>query len=148
MNRKVLFILKLLVGVYLIFVGVTLLRTILEMRPGNQEIMSGVAAMYILVGAGYLIGLLVSGIKSSIKVQNISYPDEIDQSFAVRPARDQSLFRTAPMHMLKEEHDGFRPGEEEHRERKQEGQTSRISSSTVTLQKVGPDTMVWENKEK
>lgn len=146
MNRKVLFVLKLLVGAYLIFVGVTLLRTILDVRPGNQEIMSGIAAVFILVGAGYLIGMLVSAIKSSIKVRDTRHPEEMNQASGVKPARDHSLFRTAPMSILEEEKEGIRPGEGHFHERKQGSQTSRAGSATVTLQKVGPDTMVWENK--
>lgn len=146
MNRKVLFILKLLVGAYLIFVGVTLLRTILDVRPGNQEIMSGIAVIFILVGSGYLIGMLVSAIKNSIKVRDARHPEEMNPASGMRPTHDRSLFRTAPMPKLEEEKERIRPGEEHFRERKQGAQTSGVSSATVTLQKVGPDTMVWDNK--
>ena len=38
LGRRIGFVLKLLAGAYLIFVGVTLLNTILEIRPGNQEV--------------------------------------------------------------------------------------------------------------
>lgn len=61
MGRRIGFVLKLLAGAYLIFVGVTLLNTILEIRPGNQEVMCGIAAVFILVGAVYLI-ILVGGV--------------------------------------------------------------------------------------
>lgn len=146
MNRKVLFILKLLVGAYLIFVGVTLLRTVLDVRPGNQEIMSGIAVIFILVGFGYLIGMLASAIKSSIGVRDARHPEEMNQASGVRPTHDRSLFRTAPMPILEEGKERIRPGEEHFRERKQGAQTSGVGSATVTLQKVGPDTMVWDNK--
>ncbi len=145
MNRKVLFVLKLLVGAYLIFVGVTLLRTILDVRPGNQEIMSGIAVVFILVGGGYLIGMLVNAIKSSIGVRDVKHPEEMNQASGLRPERDRSLFRTAPMPIL-EEKEKIRPGEGHFRERMQRVQTSGAGSATVTLQKVGPDTMVWDNK--
>lgn len=147
MNRKVLLVLKILVGAYLIFVGVTLLQTFLEVQPGNQKIMSGIAVAFIMAGAGYLIGLLASAIKSSLKDRDVRYLEEVDQAAAVRPAHDRSLFRTAPMPMLREEKEVGRPGEGHSRERKQGAQTSGIGSATVTLQKVGPDTMVWD-KEK
>lgn len=148
MNRKVLFVLKLLVGAYLVFVGVTLLHTILDVRPGNQEIMCGIASVFILVGMGYMIGLLVSAIKRSIKARNVTRPEGTDPIFKARPLRDQSIFRTAAMPLLSEDKEQIPAGARPVKERKKSTPVSRISSSTVTMQKVGPDTMIGENDKK
>lgn len=148
MNRKVLFVLKLLVGAYLVFVGVTLLRTILDVRPGNQEIMCGTASVFILVGTGYMIGLLVSAIKRSMEAHNAMNTEEPDPISEAGPSRDRSMFRTAPMPVLNEDKEVNRAGSMPVQERKKNTPVSGISSSTVTLQKVGPDTMIWENDKK
>ncbi len=148
MSGRVRFVLKLLVGAYLVFVGVTLLRTILEVRPSNQEIMCGIATVFILVGAGYLIGVLGSAIKRSMEARAAEYREEPGMVSEARPARDQSLFRTAPMKVLDGDMQLLRAGEDPLLEGKQGAPASRLNASTVTLQKVGPDTMVWENKNK
>ena len=101
--RRLGFIWKLLVGAYLIFVGVTLLNTILEVRPGNQEVMCGIAAVFILVGAGYLIGLLAGVVRRTMENRERTDSLEMDPPYSAMPARDQSLFRTAPMILLDED---------------------------------------------
>ena len=104
LGRKIGFVLKLLAGGYLIFVGVTLLNTILEVRPGNQEVMCGIAAIFILVGAVYLIVLLGGVIKRVIEERAAEYPLEMDPPYSAMPIRDQSIFRTAPMVILDKEY--------------------------------------------
>ena len=96
MGRRIGFVLKLLAGAYLIFVGVTLLNTILEIRPGNQEVMCGIAAVFILVGAVYLIILVGGVIKRALEERAAEYPLEMDPPYSAMPVRDQSMFRTAP----------------------------------------------------
>lgn len=137
-------VLKLLIGAYLIFVGVTLLRTIQEVRPSNQEVMSGIASVFILVGSGYLIGLLVSAIKRSMETRNAGNTEEREIPSDARPVRDQSLFRTAPMVLLDAGVPAPRTEGEALQERAERPQVSADNSATVRLQKVGPDTMVWK----
>ena len=141
--RRLGFIWKLLVGAYLIFVGVTLLNTILEVRPGNQEVMCGIAAVFILVGAGYLIGLLAGVVKRAMENRERTDSLEMDPPYSAMPVRDQSMFRTAPMVLLNEGHQAEGAEGSSLPEQKPRGQTA-ASSATVQLQTVGPDTTVWK----
>lgn len=143
MGRRLGFILKLLVGAYLIFVGVTLLNTVLEVRPGNQEVMCGIAAVFILVGAGYLIGPTGGAVKQAMESRPKADPLLMDPPYSAMPARDQSVFRTAPMVLLDEEAqkagaDTLSP------QNPGQGGSAPVSSATVRLQTVGPDTTVWK----
>ncbi|WP_285825979.1 hypothetical protein [Schaedlerella arabinosiphila] len=141
--RRLGFIWKLLVGAYLIFVGVTLLNTILEVRPGNQEVMCGIAAVFILVGAGYLIGLLVGVVRRIMENRERTDSLEMDPPYSAMPARDQSLFRTAPMILLDED-DQSSDIQEGSIPKPEQDQKASVSPATVRLQTVGPDTTVWK----
>ncbi len=144
MSRKILLTLKILVGAYLIFVGVMLLRTIQKVCPGNQEVMCGISAVFILVGSGYLIGLLAGAIKRSMDARAAEKMKEREPAPAARPVRDHSLFRTAPMTLLNTEEQESDAREGALQERTGHAQIPGSTSATVRLQKVGPDTMVWK----
>ncbi len=143
LGRRIGFVLKLLAGAYLIFVGVTLLNTVLEVRPGNQEVMCGIAAVFILVGAVYLIILVGGVVKRALEERAAEYPLEMDPPYSAMPVRDQSMFRTAPMVLLNEGHQAEGAEGSPLPEQKPRGQTA-ASSATVQLQTVGPDTTVWK----
>ena len=147
MGRKFVFTLKLLVGVYLIFVGATLLRTILDVRPSNFQVMCVVSAVYILVGAGYMIYFFGSILKRKVDA-SAKYREVPERLMAERSVRDESIFRTAPMAISKEEQDII-PERHLHQERDTDEKPSdRIlerSTATVQLHTVGPDTIVWKN---
>lgn len=143
MNRRLRFIWKLLVGAYLIFVGVTLLNTILEVHPGNQEVMCGIAAVFILVGAGYVIGLIGGALKQAVESREKADSLVMDPPYSAMPARDQSVFRTAPMVLLDEEAQKTGADTLSPPEPGQGGRTP-VSAATVRLQTVGPETAVWK----
>lgn len=150
MGRKFVFILKLLVGAYLIFVGVTLLKTILNVRPSNFQVMSVTSAIFILVGTGYIIylfgGILKRKVNASVKYREESEKLMVERQ---RSVRDESIFRTAPMRILKEEKHDAIPERRPHQEWKPDGKPSdrslERSAPTVQLHTVGPETMVWKN---
>lgn len=148
MGRKFVFILKILVGAYLIFVGVTLLRTISDVRPSNFQVMGVTSAIFILVGTGYIIYLFGSILKRKVNA-SVQYREEPGMSMTERPVRDESLFRTAPMAILKEEKQDTmserRPYEERKTDEKPLDRSLKQSSPIVQLHTVGPDTTVWKN---
>lgn len=155
MGRKFIFFLKLLTGAYLIFVGVTLLRTFLNERPGNLQAMCAAASLFILVGAGYIITLFVRLLKRKTKAFGY-YREETQTSVPQRPVRDGSIFRTAPMTVVGEQEQDHLSGRNMDREQKmQKDPSDRMAdrppthtpdtkTATIQLQKVGPDTMVWK----
>lgn len=136
--------LKILVGAYLIFVGITLLRTVQEVCPSNQEVMCGISAIFILAGSGYLIGLLAGAIKRNMEARAGEKTEGREPVSAARPVRDHSLFRTAPMTLLNTEEQESGAKEGDLQKQTEYAQASVSSSATVRLQKVGPDTMVWK----
>ncbi len=148
MGRKFVFVLKLLVGAYLVFVGVTLLRTILDVRPSNFQVMSVTSAIFILVGTGYILSLFGSILKRKVNAA-VKYMEEPEMSMAERPVRDGSICRTAPMTILKEEKQDIISDRHPHQGQKPDEKTSDRSSErgvlTVRLQTVGPDTTIWKN---
>lgn len=150
MGRKIIFTLKLLVGAYLIFVGVTLLRTILDVRPSNFQVMSVTSAIFILVGTGYIIYLFGGILKRKVNI-SAKYREEAEMPIGERQrhVRDESIFRTAPMTLLKEEKQDTMPERQPRQERKIDEKLSDRSlernAPTVQLHTVGPDTMVWKN---
>lgn len=149
MGRKFVFILKLFVGAYLIFVGVTLLKTILYVRPSNFQVMSVTSAIFILVGTGDIIylfgGILKRKVNASVKYREDPEMPMVERK---RPVRDESIFRTAPMTIMKEEKQGAIPERRPRQESKPDGKPSDRSlerGATVQLHTVGPETMVWKN---
>lgn len=148
MGRKFVFILKLLIGAYLIFVGVILLKTVLDEQPSNLQVMCVASSVFILFGIGYVIAVFGSALKKRMTSSALKYIEEPEMPTVERPVRDKAMFRTAPMVVLGEEKQE-RPSEGRSNQghtisEKSSDRTSDRNSATIQLQKVGPDTMVWK----
>lgn len=137
MGGKFVFILKLLVGGYLIFVGTTLLRTVLDVRPSNLQVMGVVSAIFILTGSAYILSLFWGVLKRRVNAP-VNDRKETEMPAAEKPLRDGAMFRTAPMAAWNEEEQDAASK----RQPRQERETPE--KATVQLHTVGPDTMVWE----
>ncbi len=155
MGRKFVFLLKLLVGSYLIFVGATLLRTFLNERPSNLQAMCVAASLFILAGAGYIIVLFVRLLKRK-KAASRYYMEEPQTPVPQGNMRDESIFRIAPMSVLGEEKQDNLSERHLNQEQKTpkdpsdrtadrpSNHTLDRKTATIQLQTVGPDTVAWK----
>lgn len=155
MGRRFGFLLKMLAGAYLIFVGVTLLQTFLDERPSNLQAMCVTASLFILAGAGYII-ILFWGLLKRKTAAFKPYKEETEIPVQQGPVRNSSILRTAPMTVLREERQdipsegGFnheKQAAENPPDRTEDGPSGQLQdrkTSVIHLQTVGPETMVWK----
>ena len=101
---------KLLLGLYFVFVGVELIRVMTEQRPSDMTMKLVLAALFIVIGLGYIMwtcNLLFGNVWGKLKTawekrkKEAALRAQEEAARAARPAprpqRDSAAFRTAPM---------------------------------------------------
>lgn len=102
MKKKSGLVLRIILGMYLVFLGGSLLTEMVKMKPSDYMLKSFLAVIFILVGIGYAF----HNIKAIYKMVNEeteetpgSHPEKTaaDEVRFEKPQHDKTMFRTAPM---------------------------------------------------
>lgn len=101
MNKKSGLVLRIILGGYLVFLGVSLLMQMIQQQPSDMVLKSGIAVVFIAVGGFYAVHNIKAFYKM-IKAENEEIPEvsEKQEKSEVRfekAQHDASLYRTAPM---------------------------------------------------
>lgn len=127
MKNKSGLVLRIILGMYLVFLGGNLLTEMVKMKPSDYMLKSFLAVIFILVGIGYAF----HNIKAIYKMVNEeteetpeSHSEETaeDEVRFEKPQHDKTMFRTAPM-----------PSEEEIQNKLQENTQKKDSNDPVNL---------------
>ena len=127
MKNKSGLVLRIILGMYLVFLGGNLLTEMVKMKPSDYMLKSFLAVIFILVGIGYAF----HNIKAIYKMVNEEteetpepYSEETaeDEVRFEKPQHDKTMFRTAPM-----------PSEEEIQNELQENTQKKDSNDPVNL---------------
>lgn len=114
MNKKSAFIVKILLGLYLAYIGVQLILDVTAERPSNQAFMCAMAVLFIIIGIGYAIQnikkILPPREKDGKGERKKSQEEE--KTVYKRPITDKTKYRTAPMPELKDLELAAAPSEE------------------------------------
>lgn len=101
MNKKSGLILRIILGAYLIFLGVSLLSQMIQSRPSDFALKSVIAVVFIIVGGMYAfshIKAIYKMVKEETDECSDNGSDETGtKSLAEKPNHDASIYRTAPM---------------------------------------------------
>lgn len=99
MNKKAGLVLRIILGGYLTFLGVSLLIQMIQIRPSDLVLKGTIAVVFILVGGGYAFANIKSVYKM-IKAET-EEPEETEKESQTpqfkKMQHDASLYRTAPM---------------------------------------------------
>lgn len=128
MKKKSGLVLRIILGMYLVFLGGSLLTEMVKMKPSDYMLKSFLAVIFILVGIGYAF----HNIKAIYKMVNEETEETpgahleetaADEVRFEKPQHDKTMFRTAPM-----------PSEEEIQKELQENtqKTVEIAKKEVT----------------
>ncbi len=127
MKNKSGLVLRIILGMYLVFLGGNLLTEMVKMKPSDYMLKSFLAVIFILVGIGYAF----HNIKAIYKMVNEeteetpephSEETSEDEVRFEKPQHDKTMFRTAPM-----------PSEEEIQNKLQENTQKKDSNDPVNL---------------
>ncbi len=101
MNKKSGLILRIILGAYLIFLGVSLLSQMIQSRPSDFVLKSVIAIVFIIVGGMYAFGN-IKAIYNMVKEETDEFSDNgadetRTKALDEKPNHDASIYRTAPM---------------------------------------------------
>lgn len=95
------FILKLILGGYIIFVGIVLQYEMFQERPSDMALKSAIAVIYIVVGAVYLFFAIRQFVVRALQVKKIKEQIERETEektqWKHRQEQKRKMLRTAPM---------------------------------------------------
>lgn len=128
MKKKSGLVLRIILGMYLVFLGGSLLMEMVKMKPSDYMLKSFLAVIFILVGIGYAfhnIKAIYKMVNEETEETQGSHPEETaaDEVRFEKTQHDKTMFRTAPM-----------PSEEELQKELQENtqKTAEIAKKEVT----------------
>lgn len=99
MNKKSGLILRIMLGAYLTYLGVDLVRTIMAEKPSDMMMKAAMGVAFIIVGICYAIW----AIRGAWKLYKTANPDmekeeeNPEEKVYKRPVTDKTKYRTAPM---------------------------------------------------
>lgn len=102
MKKKSGLVLRIILGMYLVFLGGSLLMEMVKMKPSDYMLKSFLAVIFILVGIGYAfhnIKAIYKMVNEETEETQGSHPEETaaDEVRFEKPQHDKTMFRTAPM---------------------------------------------------
>lgn len=127
MKNKSGLVLRIILGMYLVFLGGNLLTEMVKMKPSDYMLKSFLAVIFILVGIGYAFHN-IKAIYKMVNEETEETPEPHSEEMAEdevrfeKPQHDKTMFRTAPM-----------PSEEEIQNKLQENTQKKDSNDPVNL---------------
>lgn len=127
MKNKSGLVLRIILGMYLVFLGGNLLTEMVKMKPSDYMLKSFLAVIFILVGIGYAFHN-IKAIYKMVNEETEETPEPHSEETAEdevrfeKPQHDKTMFRTAPM-----------PSEEEIQNKLQENTQKKDSNDPVNL---------------
>ena len=127
MKNKSGLVLRIILGMYLVFLGGNLLTEMVKMKPSDYMLKSFLAVIFILVGIGYAFHN-IKAIYKMVNKETEETPEPHSEETAEdevrfeKPQHDKTMFRTAPM-----------PSEEEIQNKLQENTQKKDSNDPVNL---------------
>lgn len=135
MNKKRSTALRIVLGVYLTFIGGQLMYDVVTEKPTDLTLKCAMAAVFIIIGVGYTIWSIHGAVDFSQwkKKKDTEPEDTKDKKVYRRPVTDKTTYRTAPMPTQQEMEAELRASEAKESGKASEKASAKKKNVTVDL---------------